>query len=51
MQKKKPEYHRLTIDLEPDLYKKLKKRADEDERTASKQAKLFIKYALENLET
>lgn len=47
MKKKKPEYHRLTIDLEPDLYAHLKEMALREDRSASKQAKVLIKDGLE----
>ena len=40
--KNKPDYHRLTLDLEPELYAKLKEMADAQERTASKQAKVML---------
>lgn len=48
MKKKKLEFHRLTIDLEPDLFKQLKAHAAENERSASKQAKVIIKEYLED---
>jgi len=43
-------YHRLTIDLEPENYNRLKKLAVQNERTASKQAKIILLEILSKLE-
>ncbi len=45
-----PKAHRLTIDLERDIYKRLKALADSEERTVSKQGKTMIIQALERYE-
>lgn len=45
-----PVFHRLTIDVEPDLYRLLKAEAQRNERSVSKQAKVLLKGVLEENE-
>jgi hypothetical protein len=45
--KEQPAFHRLTIDFEKELYAKLKALANENDRSASKQAKAMLRQALE----
>ncbi len=45
-----PKLHRLTIDIESELYKRLAAVANREERSVSKQGKIFIVKALEELE-
>ncbi len=37
-----PEFHRLNIDLEPAIYQIIKKLANNNERSVSKQAKVML---------
>lgn len=46
-QPKKPEFHRLTIDLDIKDYGKLKEMAEREDRSASKQAKVLITKGLD----
>lgn len=46
MNNKKKDFHRLTIDLEPAIYAKLKKLADIENRTASREAKVLLTKVL-----
>jgi hypothetical protein len=47
-EKTKLDYHRLTIDLEIEMYKALKSIAAAEERSVSKQAKMILKEWLED---
>lgn len=47
--KNKLPYHRLMVDVEPDVYDDLKAEAVANERSVSKQAKVYIKQGLEKV--
>jgi len=48
LEKAKPEYHRLIIDLDPKDRAKLKRIAEAENRSASRQAKVFIMKGIED---